>query len=221
MRAASPWSCAGPARPWCCAARSARRSRSGSAVTGPASCGSGWTAGSRSLDAVAEAIRRAAPVTVEVVEVAGPPVGVTHRGAGVAEVLAARAALASADGSCEVVTPNGARASVHVDSDGIAVHVDAGAPLCVATTRSYVIGAVHQGYSMVRSEGIAVDDDGVPVDLTIRSFGVVPARDFPPVHVEVAESNGPPVAIGTAVFAATLGAVWLAEGAGARWPTRR
>ena len=84
-----------------------------------------------------------------------------------------------------------------------------------------MIGAVHQGFSMVTTEGIAVDDEGTPVDLTIRSFGVVPARSFPHVEVDVARSSAPPLAVGTAVFAATLAAVWLAEGAGPTWPTRR
>jgi CO/xanthine dehydrogenase Mo-binding subunit len=101
------------------------------------------------------------------------------------------------------------------------VHVGAGAPLCTATLRSFVVGAVHQGLSMVTTEGIAVDGDGVPVDLTIRSFGVVSARAMPHVDVVVAASDDEPVAAGTAVFAATLAAVWLAEGSGPTWPTRR
>ena len=44
---------------------------------------------------------------------------------------------------------------------------------------------------MVTSEGIAVDDDGVPVDLTIRSFGITPARAFPHVDVTLAASHPP------------------------------
>jgi xanthine dehydrogenase small subunit len=182
----------------------------------------GWTPGSVSLDPIVQAIRRVAPgLEVEVVEIAGPKVGVTHRGAGVAEVLGALAVLSAREGTCEVETPNGARASVRLGDGSIWVRVDAGEPLCVPTTRSYVIGAVHQGYSMVTSEGIALDGSGVPLDLTIRSFGITSARDFPSVGVEIASSTGPPLAVGTAVFAATLGAVWLAEGAVAQWPTRR
>ena len=84
-----------------------------------------------------------------------------------------------------------------------------------------MIGAVHQGFSMVTTEGIAVDDDGTPVDLTIRSFGVTSARAFPHVDVALAPSTSTPVAAGTAVLAATLATVWLAEGAGPTWPTRR
>ena len=182
----------------------------------------GWTAGSESLDPVCDAIRAIAPqVVVDVVEVAGPRVGATHRGAGVAEVLAALALLAAApDGTCEVVA-GGARASVRAAGEEILAVVDAGDPICAATTRSYVIGAVHQAYSMVTSEGIALDAAGTPVDLTIRSFGITTARTFPHVTVEVSRTDAPPVAVGTAAFAAALGAVWLAEGAGPRWPTRR
>jgi xanthine dehydrogenase small subunit len=182
----------------------------------------GWTIGSSPLDSVVAQIRRVAPsLEVEVVEVAGPRVGTTHRGAGVAEVLAALAVLGARDATCEVVTPNGARAAVEVAAGSISVRADAGDPLCAVTTRSYVLGAVHQGYSMVTSEGIALDAQGVPVDLTIRSFGITSAQELPAVHVELERSVAASVAVGTAVFAATLGAVWLAEGAGATWPTRR
>ncbi|HEV3212122.1 MAG TPA: 2Fe-2S iron-sulfur cluster-binding protein [Acidimicrobiales bacterium] len=183
----------------------------------------GWTHGSRPLDEVADAVARIAPgLDVEVVEVRGPRVGTSHRGAGVAEVLAALAVLAAApDGTCAVATPDGATASVTVGDHGLVVVLEAGDPLCVATTRSYAIGAVHQGYSMVTTEGIALDETGTPVDLTIRSFGVTPARAFPHVEVEVAASAAASVAVGTAAFAATLASVWLAEGAGPRWPTRR
>ena len=183
----------------------------------------GWTRGSPRLDRVRAELALLHPgLEVEVVEVAGPPVGTSHRGAGIAEVLAALAVLgAGSDGRCEVSTANGARASVAAGDGVLSVRLDAGDPRCVATTRSFAIGAAHQGFSMVTSEGIAVDHDGIPVDLTIRSFGVVPARAFPHVDVEVADVTSPPRAVGTAVFAATLAAVWLAEGAGPRWPTRR
>ena len=49
----------------------------------------------------------------------------------------------------------------------------AGEILCPVTLRSYALGAVHQALGMVWSEGIAVDDAGEPVDLTIRSFGIL------------------------------------------------
>ncbi len=45
--------------------------------------------------------------------------------------------------------------------------------------RSYCIGAAHMALGWVRSEGLAVDADGVPLDLTIRSFGILRAVDMP------------------------------------------
>ena len=42
-------------------------------------------------------------------------------------------------------------------------------PLDEVVLRSYVVGATHMGMSWVRSEGLAVDGDGVVHDLTIRS----------------------------------------------------
>jgi xanthine dehydrogenase small subunit len=183
----------------------------------------GWTPGSPSVEGLCDAVRSlGAGLVVEVVELVGPRVGTTHRGAAVAEVLAALAVLrADGDGRCSVRTPNGASATVALRDGALSVVLDAGDPLCLATTRSYAIGAVHQGYSMVTTEGIAVDDEGTPVDLTIRSFGVTTARLFPHVDVEVVDTNSPPLAVGTAVFAAALASVWLAEGAGPTWPTRR
>jgi xanthine dehydrogenase small subunit len=183
----------------------------------------GWTPGSPSLAGLCTVVASLAPgLAVEVYEVRGPRVGTSHRAAALGEVLAALAVLdADRDGRCTVRTPNGASASVAVLDDALLVAVDAGDPLCLATTRSFTIGAVHQGFSMVTTEGIAVDDAGTPLDLTIRSFGVTSARGFPHVDVEIAAATSPPLAVGTAVFAATLASVWLAEGAGPTWPTRR
>jgi xanthine dehydrogenase small subunit len=74
---------------------------------------------------------------------------------------------------------------------------------------------------MVWTEGIAVDGSGEPVDLTIRSFGILAARDMPEVTVRLHEGEGQPVNGSDAVFAATLAAAWIAEGLPGRWPTRR
>jgi hypothetical protein len=104
---------------------------------------------------------------------------------------------------------------------GVAVDVWAGAPLDLVTLRSYALGAVHQALGLVWSEGIAVDESGEPVDLTIRSFGILAARDVPDVAVTLHEGEGWPVNGSDAVFVATLAAAWLAEGMPARWPTRR
>ena len=80
------------------------------------------------------------------------------------------------------------------------------------TLRSYALGAVHQALGMVWSEGIAVDEAGEPVDLTIRSFGILAARDMPEVTVRLHEEDGWPVNGSDAVFVATLAAAWIAEG---------
>jgi CO/xanthine dehydrogenase Mo-binding subunit len=73
----------------------------------------------------------------------------------------------------------------------------------------------------VWSEGIAVDDDGEPHDLTIRSFGILRAGDMPEVTVKIGTRDAPPVNGSDAVFAAVAAAAWLAEGLPQDWPTRR
>ena len=97
----------------------------------------------------------------------------------------------------------------------------AGEILCPVTLRSYALGAVHQALGLVWSEGIAVDGAGEPVDLTIRSFGILAARDMPDVVVRLHEEDRWPVNGSDAVFVATLAAAWIADGLPARWPTRR
>ena len=73
----------------------------------------------------------------------------------------------------------------------------------------------------VRHEGIVVGDDGTPLDLTIRSFGVLRAVDMPIVHVEIEPSQDTPVNGSDAVFAAVALAAWRAAGFAPRWPTMR
>ena len=206
----------------------------------------GTTAGSPDLGAMTERLGVVAPgVQVEFVDVAGPVVGAELRGAGWAEVLAARHALAArpegpaaphnagpmltvGTGRADVAVPGAGRAvvAVHpVERDGgrsaIEVDVWAGEILCPVTLRSYALGAVHQALGMVWSEGIAVDGAGEPVDLTIRSFGILAARDMPEVTVRLHEDDGWPVNGSDAVFVATLAAAWIAEGLPGAWPTRR
>ena len=169
-------------------------------------------------------------VAVELVDVTGPPVSPDLRGAGWAEVLAARAALAAPDkvsgfGDVHVAVPGAGSARVVLHGDGatrgwVEVDVWAGEILCPVTLRSYVLGAVHQALGMVWSEGIALDGAGEPVDLTIRSFGILAARDMPEVTVRLHEQDGQPVNGSDAVFVATLAAAWIAEGLPGRWPTR-
>ena len=49
---------------------------------------------------------------------------------------------------------------------------------------------MHQALGLVWSEGIAVDEGGSPVDLTIRSFGIFAARDMPEVEVRLHDGGG-------------------------------
>jgi aerobic-type carbon monoxide dehydrogenase small subunit (CoxS/CutS family) len=163
---------------------------------------------------IADAIRAVLPdVDVEEVDVAGPSTSVDLRRAGWAEAQVLKAALAGA------ATVEGA--SARVDDDGIHVTVNAGDPLDEIVLRSYCIGAAHMALGWVRSEGIAVDDDGAVQDLTIRSFGVLRAVDTPPIHVTIEPSTDAPVNGSDAVFAAVAAAAWAADGYAPEWPTRR
>lgn len=174
-------------------------------------------------------VASAAPgLRVDVVDVAGPPVSVDIRGAGWLEaaVLAAASRAVSArvadPGSpVEVAGHWGGRARVAVDPDGpVDVEVWAGEPLDEVVLRSYCIGAVHQALGLVRSEGIAVDEDGEVHDLTIRSYGILSARDTPWVEVTVHREDRWPVNGSDAVLAATAAAAWITDGLPPRWPTR-
>jgi len=186
---------------------------------------------------VAGAIRMVAPnLTVEEVDIVGPPTSTAPRGAGWAEaaILLAGASAAGAAGGAGsgggpvcVLSPVGGRAtaSVEVDPNGrptsVQVSVSCGDPLDEIVLRSYAIGAAHMALGWVCSEGIAVDDDGEPQDLTMRSFGVLRAVDTPPIEVTIEPSTGPPVNGSDAVFAAVAAATWIAQGLPPAWPTRR
>jgi xanthine dehydrogenase small subunit len=175
-----------------------------------------------------EAFRTTAPgMAVEVVDVPGPPVSGQLRGAGWVEGAVLTAALAWLVGGeptapLVVTSPAGASASARVtDAGSVEVTVRAGDVLDEVVLRSYAIGAVHQATGWVRSEGVAVDDDGVVHDLTIRSFGILPAQRSPAVTVTVEADRGPAVPGGDAVFAAAAAAWWVAAGLPERWPTER
>ena len=105
--------------------------------------------------------------------------------------------------------------------------VGCGDPLDETVLRSYITGAAHMALGWVCSEGIAVGEDGVPDDLTIRSFGILPARATPPISVHLepgrgaAGERGEPVRGSDAAFAAVAAATWIAQGLPTRWPTRR
>jgi 2-iminobutanoate/2-iminopropanoate deaminase len=131
-------------------------------------------------------------------QVPGDPVSVTAPGGG-----RARVAIRGADGG----------AGGHDGAEEVvSVEVWAGDPVDPVVLRSYCIGAVHQALGWVRSEGVAVDDGGLVQDLTIRSFGVLPARDLPWVEVTVHAEDRWPVNGSDAVFAATAVAAWIADG---------
>ena len=165
---------------------------------------------------IAAAIAAVAPdVVVEEVDVAGPRTSAALRAAGWAEA----AVLQSSLGDDDVVrSPDGATAAAVIDGAGVHVTVRCGDPLDEVVLRSYCTGAAHMALGWVRSEGLAVDADGVPVDLTIRSFGILRAADLPPIHVTVEPADGPPVNGGDAVFAAVAAAAWRAAGHPPRWP---
>ncbi|MGH8981929.1 MAG: hypothetical protein ACRDWE_13080, partial [Acidimicrobiales bacterium] len=110
---------------------------------------------------------------------------------------------------------------VAVAPEGIDVEVWAGEVLDEVTLRSYCIGAVHQALGWVRQEGIAVDEAGSVHDLTVRSFGVLAARDTPWVTVTLHHEDRFPANGSDAVFAATAAAAWMTEGLAPAWPTRR
>jgi xanthine dehydrogenase small subunit len=171
-------------------------------------------------DGVADAIRSVLPgVTVEEVDVPGPPTSLAIRAAGWAEAtVLARAIDPAASGP--VVGPEGATARASVGADGsISIEVDAGDPLDEVVLRSYCIGAAHQALSWVTSEALAVDAEGEVHDLTIRSFGIVRAVETPAIAVQVLPSDGPPVPASDVVFAAVADAVWAHQGRPPRWPT--
>jgi hypothetical protein len=63
-----------------------------------------------------------------------------------------------------------------------------------------------------------VDERGRPVDLTIRSFGILRAADTPPITVEIVADDAAPVNASDAVFAAVASACWRHAGFPERWP---
>jgi aerobic-type carbon monoxide dehydrogenase small subunit (CoxS/CutS family) len=167
---------------------------------------------------IAAVIAAVAPqLVVEEVDVVGPPTAIDVRAAGWAEALV----LTTPDDAW-LTAPNGARARAAVDPDGaVHVQVDCGTPIDEAVLRSYCIGATHMALGWVRSEGITVGDDGVPLDLTMRSFGLLRAVDTPAITVTIEPSDREPVNGSDVVFAAVAAAAWRAGGHAPRWPTMR
>lgn len=165
---------------------------------------------------IADAIRSVAPMLeVEEVPVVGPPTSAAVRAAGWAE---AAVLLAPDDGW--ITSPGGARARATVHASGaMAVELRCGTVPDHTVLRSYCIGAAHMALGWVRSEGIAVSDEGEPLDLTIRSFGVLRAVDTPVIDVRVVPDDSPAVNGSDAVFAAVALAAWRSAGFPPHWPT--
>jgi xanthine dehydrogenase small subunit len=173
------------------------------------------------LRRLSERIEAVAPgLAVEFVEAAGPPVSGSLRAAGWAEAAALQASLGRPPD--RIVSPDGAEATARIEEVGaetvVHVTVRCGAVLDEVVLRSYCTGAAHMALGWVRSEGLAVGLDGVPLDLTIRSFGILRAVDTPRIEVVVERDDGPPVNGGDAVFAAVAAAAWRAGGYASRWP---
>ncbi len=163
------------------------------------------------------AVAAVAPgLTIEQIDVHGPPTSLALRAAGWAE---AAVLVAAATGATEIRSPEGATAEAEVTPDGLRVRVACGDPLDDVVLRSYCIGAAHMALGWVTSEGLVVDDEGEVHDLTVRSFGVLRASDMPPVEVEVDPSASEPVNGSDAVFAAVALAVWRHLGTPVPWPT--
>ena len=158
-------------------------------------------------------------LVVEEVDVSGPPTSTSLRAAGWAEA-AILTSCARGDAT-PITAPNGAIADAHIDDAGVHVRVSAGDPLDEIVLRSYCIGAAHMALGWVTSEGIAVDEDGIPHDLTIRSFGVLRAVDTPSITVEIDDERGDPRNGSDAVFAAVAAATWRAQGCPPTFPTGR
>ncbi len=169
---------------------------------------------------LAELLSAVAPeLVVEEVDVSGPPTSAAIRAAGWAEVAMLRAGLAGEP--LPVVGPGGARAEARFTDAGIELSVSCGRPLDEVVLRSYCIGAAHMAYGWVTSESLTVGPDGIPLDLTVRSFGIVRPAEMPEVTVVIEPSDDDPVPGSDAVFAAVAAATWLQVGTPADLPAGR
>jgi xanthine dehydrogenase small subunit len=173
------------------------------------------------VDHIRKTIKAAAPLLeVEFVDVAGPPISGSLRAVGWAEALIL---LSGLNGSTDrVAAPNGATAEASISEqsgeDVVSVSVRCGEILDEVVLRSYCIGAAHMALGWVRSEALAVDIDGTPLDLTIRSFGILRAPETPRIEITLEPDEGPPLNGSDAVFAAVAAAAWRVDGYPPRWP---
>jgi len=179
------------------------------------------------IEELAAAMRTRFPaLDFQIQEVSGPPLSGSLRAGVLLEVMAARAALRAKNNGwksgdeIEIEDPRGGRVRVRQSEEGLVAHVYAGRPLSEPTLRSYSFGALHQGLSLVRSEGIGIDETGRVVDRTIRSFGIASASQTPPLHVVIEEQDSDPVPVSDALFIASATLCWLEDGLVEKWPTR-
>jgi aerobic-type carbon monoxide dehydrogenase small subunit (CoxS/CutS family) len=126
-----------------------------------------------------------------------------------------------------VASPEGAFGGARVELDGdhiarVEVRVAAGDPLDEVVLRSYCIGAAHMALGWVLTEGLTVDPEtGEIHDLTVRSFGVIRAKDVPQIDVTIVDDPREPLPRASdAVFAAVAAATWIALGLPPSWPAR-
>ncbi len=169
---------------------------------------------------IASAIVSSAPgLVVTEVDVVGPPTSAALRAAGWAEAAVLLAGARRRAGP--LTAPSGAVAEASIEAGRVLVRVSCGDPLDEVVLRSYCIGAAHMALGWVTSEAIAVDDDGEPHDLTVRSFGVLRCADTPRIDVEIDRVGGLPVNGSDAVFAAVAAAVWVAQDCPPSLPTGR
>ncbi|MDG2428792.1 MAG: 2Fe-2S iron-sulfur cluster-binding protein [Acidimicrobiales bacterium] len=169
---------------------------------------------------IAEAVASVAPgLNVLEVDVDGPPTAATARAAGWAEAIVLLTGAGAMVPGQPVISPDGAEATAIVEDEGIWVTVRCGEPLDEVILRSYCIGAAHMAWSWITSEGLAVDGSGTVHDLTVRSFGIVRAKDTPAINVDVLADGGRPVNGSDAVFAAVAAATWCYRGCPNELPT--
>ena len=164
--------------------------------------------------------------------VSGPPVGIDARASGLAELAVLVEGALDAAGverasliddaalldTC-VRVPSGASAGARVQLDPgtgvldrVEVRVAAGDPLDEVVLRSYAMGAAHMALGWACSESLTVDPaTGEVHDLTIRSFGIVRAKDMPAVDITIVDDGREPLAASSdAAFAAVAAATWNA-----------
>ncbi len=176
-------------------------------------------------------------ISIRCTRLIGPPTSSAARAAGFAELCVVQEGALDAAGFDRAAhLPSARAASVFLDNvvagpgDGamagarvvidatsgalerVEVRIAAGDPLDEVVLRSYAIGAAHMALGWVLTEGLAVDPEtGEVQDLTIRSFGVIRAKDTPPIDVTVVDDPGPPRRRASdSVFAAVAAAAWNA-----------